>query len=342
MSRILIFVFLTSLISCKFDPSPNEVTRSFYYWKGNYRWSPWVQKTCSRLGVQRLYLRFFEIRPSNVGLPVFAAPVNIDFTGMPTQVEVVPTIFVFQTLFHKLSPEANKALAENTIATIQQQAAGRPFHALQIDCDWTQGSKVGYFEFLRNLKNALPNVELSATIRLHQITYRSETGIPPVDRGMLMLYNLSDPTQYRTTNSIFDAQEAKRYLRRQSAYPKPLDLALPLFSWGLQFRGGRFQGFLRDQNRETLDALTFLAHTSQKNIYRVRVDTVFQDLYLRPGDRVRLESVTNQDLEKAIDLAKGVFPPQDTRALAFFQLDSFTLAPYSHEHLEKIFRQFRH
>jgi hypothetical protein len=337
MSRILVVIFLTSLISCQLDHSPNEVTRSFYYWKGNYRWSPWVQKTCTELGVQRLYLRFFEIRPNNIGLPVFAAPVKIDFAGMPAQVEVFPTIFVFQSLFHKLSPEANKALAENTIATIRQQAAGRAFHALQIDCDWTQRSKVGYFEFLRNLKTALPGVELSATIRLHQITYRSETGIPPVDRGMLMLYNLSDPTQYQTANSIFDAQEAKRYLRRQSVYPKPLDLALPLFSWGLQFRGGRFQGFLRDQNRETLDALTFLAHTSQKNIYRVKVDTVFQDLYLRPGDRVRLESVSNQDLEKAIDLAKGVFPPQDTRALAFFQLDSFTLASFSHEHLEKIF-----
>lgn len=341
MSRILAFLFLTSLISCKFDPSPNEVTRSFYYWKGNYRWSPWVQKTCSELGVQRLYLRFFEIRPNGAGIPVFAAPVKIDFAGMPTQVEVVPTIFVFQTLFHKLSPEANKVLAENTIATIQQQAAGRPFYELQVDCDWTQRSKVGYFEFLRNLKTALPGVKLSATIRLHQITYRAETGIPPVDRGMLMLYNLSDPTQYQTANSIFDAQEAHRYLRRQSPYQLPLDLALPLFSWGLQFRGGQFLGFLRDQNRETLDALTFLAHTSQKNIYRVKVDTVFQDLYLRPGDRVRLESVTNQDLEKAIDLAKGVFPPQDTRALAFFQLDSFTLASFSHEHLEKVFHQLR-
>ncbi len=339
MFRIFYCSLLFFVFSCHANHNQPIILRSFYYWKGVFHWNGVVQKNCDALEINRLFLRFFEIRPNPMGLPAFSAPVKLDFAGMPADVAVVPTVFVFQSLFRKIDDEANQALAKETAAYIYRQANGRFFSAVQIDCDWTQTSKAGYFTFLRHLKKALPTVQISATIRLHQIKYRSETGIPPVDRGMLMLYNLSDPTNYATANSIFDAREAQKYLRHQSPYPKPLDLALPLFSWGLLFRAGRFQGFLRDQNRQTLETLAFLAHTSQKNIYRVKVETVFQELYLRPGDRVRLETVSFKDLEAAVDLAKGVFPPQDTLALAFFQLDSITLASYSHEHLEKIFHR---
>ena len=48
---------------------------------------------------------------------------------------------------------------------------------------------------------------MSATIRLHQVKYRADTGVPPVDRGMLMAYNLLPPDQAGERSSILDNRE---------------------------------------------------------------------------------------------------------------------------------------
>jgi hypothetical protein len=68
--------------------------------------------------------------------------------------------------------------------------------------------------------------------------YRERTGVPPVDRGMLMFYNMGKLSAEPGARSIYDADAAERYLARVGEYPLPLDLALPIWSWTVQVRDG--------------------------------------------------------------------------------------------------------
>jgi hypothetical protein len=63
------------------------------------------------------------------------------------------------------------------------------------------------------------------------VKYRERTGVPPVDRGMLMFYNMGRFSADPEARAIFDLESARRYLARISSYPLPLDLALPMWSW---------------------------------------------------------------------------------------------------------------
>ena len=77
---------------------------------------------------------------------------------------------------------------------------------------------------------------LSATIRLHQVKYYKQAGIPPVDRGMLMFYNMGKLNALTAENSIYNSNDAAGYIETVDDYPLKLDLALPAFSWAVHFR----------------------------------------------------------------------------------------------------------
>lgn len=96
-------------------------------------------------------------------------------------------------------------------------------------------TKNNYFLLLKELKNNL-NKNISSTIRLHQIKYFNKTGVPPVDYGVLMYYNMSSLGDFNTKNYILDNNEAKKYHYNFENYPLKLKLALPLYSQAVQFR----------------------------------------------------------------------------------------------------------
>ena len=97
---------------------------------------------------------------------------------------------------------------------------------IQIDCDWTDSTRNRFFRFTRTL-GKLAHAEhslISATIRLHQIKYFERTGIPPVDRGVLMFYNMGKLAAASERSSIFNTEDAEKYTSRLSQYPLPMDL----------------------------------------------------------------------------------------------------------------------
>src|SRR5690606_5738679 len=87
---------------------------------------------------------------------------------------------------------------------------------------------------------------LSVTIRLHQVKYLAAAGIPPADKGLLMVYNIDNLRNVKVENSILNTQSAKSYLEKVGAYPLPLDVALPIFQWTLLFEAEQLKGILRD------------------------------------------------------------------------------------------------
>lgn len=188
---------------------------------------------------------------------------------------------------------------------------------VQIDSDWTPGTRAAYFRFLELLKKQLPaHFTLSCTVRLHQFRDREKNGIPPVDRGMMMVYNVADPTQKNTQNAIFDASLIKGYLKGNQ-YPIPLDWALPLFSWSVWFQQDRFMALINDLEKEVVQKNPWTFQHQEGNRYTLLKDTVIGPHYLREGDWIRVESPDITALEQVTEHIRTQFRP-DQCTIAFF------------------------
>jgi hypothetical protein len=146
---------------------------------------------------------------------------------------------------------------------------------------------------------AVKKIKLSATVRLHQVKYRSETGVPPVDRGMLMVYNVEPVQKLQTANSIFNPAVVKDYLQDSEGYPLPSDVALPIFSWGVVFQGNRFIGLVNQLGKEDLRERKIF-RKRDRNLYEVLKDTEVRGVRLYHGDTVRVENAASRDVMTVI------------------------------------------
>ncbi|MCT7554347.1 hypothetical protein [Aliarcobacter butzleri] len=181
------------------------------------------------------------------------------------------------------------------------------FDEIQIDCDWSLSTRANYFNLLEDLKEKL-NKKISATIRLHQIKYYTKTGIPPVDYGVLMYYNMSNIGDFNTKNSILDNEIAKKYHYNFDVYPLKLKLALPLYSQAIQFREEKaislFEGVEEKDFNNDFEKL-------ENNRYKVLNSHYFKGRYIYKDDIFRLENSNEQDIKIALkdflDLSKNKY-----------------------------------
>jgi len=106
---------------------------------------------------------------------------------------------------------------------------------------------------------------------------------------MLMYYNMGEVRAWEESNSILNLEAAEPYLNGK-AYPLPLDLALPLFRWGVVFREGKMIRLINNLSAEALaDRTRFFPMTPDR--YEVQKGTFLQGHYLYQGDFIRLEAV---------------------------------------------------
>ena len=212
---------------------------------------------------------------------------------------------------------------------------------IQFDCDWTQKSKVKYFDFLQDIKTQLQgsSILLSSTIRLHQIKYFEETGVPPVDRGALMFYNMGNLEDITAENSILDLSIAKEYLNNFEKYPLALDVALPVFSWGVLIREGKMIKLINNlQSFDLKDESRF--SKIDKTHFEVIKSTYLQGYYLYKEDEIRLEKASIEQLQESADLLSSVIGDSDLTVI-FYHLDSIVINNYPNEALEDIANRFR-
>jgi hypothetical protein len=183
-----------------------------------------------------------------------------------------------------------------------------------------------------------PQAQLSATIRLHQIKYADKTGVPPVDKGLLMFYNMSDVKNMATKNSILDNKEGAKYVRSRQKYSLPLDFALPIFEWSVAFQKNQFAGIYSNINSLNINTLSFLKK-EKENTYICVKDTLWNDIYLRPGDSFRHESVTEEDLKIAAKICTEI-TNQSNPNIIFFHWDKNNLLHYENSIFQKTVSYF--
>lgn len=336
MKHCTVLVLLLSLAACR-QPEHTTPAISFYYWKTTFRLSNAERATLQKHHVSTLYVRYCDIAVRQ-GQPVPVSPIVFQ-EAPPDSVAIVPVVYIKNEVM--LHPNLDvAALAQKLLRYIDQINTGDSIqtHELQIDCDWTLTSRDTYFRFLDQLKQQSTK-RLSATIRLHQVKYYATTGLPPVDRGVLMYYNMGR-IGAGPARSVYDRPTAEAYLNTISAYPRPLDVALPIFSWGIHLRDNKVIGLLQKTDKATFATDP---HFEQKTppFFEVKENVLKLGKYFKQGDRVKVEAITADDLhEMADDLAGELaHPPTE---IIFYDLDTFNLNHYNHEKdlLEDVSRTF--
>lgn len=344
---IKIFVsltFLVAYISCESKSATTPVAINFYHWKNQLNISSSENAFLKALDSKKLYLRFFDVDWDFNQKD--AVPVSVlSIKNIPgTTVEIVPAVFITNRTFLNLPAERIDQLANrlfNKIESLTTQFSHLSIAEVQLDCDWSPKTRINYFIFLKKVKTLFNqnNWNLSVTIRLHQLKFPKKTGIPPADRGVLMCYNVDDVIEWNTENSILDEEVTYTYLSNHPDYPLPLNVALPVFRWGVLFRDGKMIKLLNGLDQQELTDSVFYQQTKPSR-YKIRKSTYLHGHYLYPGDKIRLEKTTIPQLEAvAIQLA-ATLPTTKQREIIFYHLDTMIVNTYSVADFNKIARIF--
>jgi len=336
------FFVLTVCSLCSCQRNHHTVTRAFYYWKTTYNPTTYELNALQQLQVQKMYIRLFDVDWSNATKQAYPVATIRMPDAKGTTFDFVPVIFITQKTLTNLSAKNIPELSEriNSLAqAVCSQSAIRPTE-IQIDCDWTAKTKDAYFQLLTALKTQpfFSGKTLSCTIRMHQVKYTTSSGIPPVDKGLLMCYNMGNMKKPGTHNSILDADVAKSYLSGIDRYPLPLDIALPLFSWSILFRDKQFVGILRDVYPPALEG-SGLFRKLDANRFQCMQDTVWQGYTLAKNDLIHFEEPSQSTIaEIAAYTAKRV--GNEKLNVIFFSCDSITLSKHSVHDLEAVYDSY--
>lgn len=335
MFKLLKFFYFLHLLLAACQEAPRR-TIAFYHWQTTFLSSPSENRYLDSLSCDKLYLKFLDIARAAGEIKPYTL-LDIRDTASLGGKTIVPVVFIANAVFENIAPEKIGWLAQKTgialrsIAGQCPNSCQSPFHGegyreIQFDCDWTPSTQAAFFTFLQQVRAQLPpKTLLSATIRLHQYKFPKNTGVPPVDRGMLMFYNTGDIDDLEAGNSIFSPQDAEKYvLGAPKRYPLPLDLALPLFSWTLVYRGETLWKIIPgevDLSENPCVQQTNAAAENQPARYQVLCGTFLGGHYLRPDDWLRSETMRPASLAAATALAAKTDLARDA-SIAFFHLDS--------------------
>lgn len=316
---------------------PKNVKLAYYYWNSKFELNVRQNAMLAQSNAP-LYLHVFDVdAPDGKRLIPLAELSNFTATDVR---KIIPVIYLTQKGLNGLRETDIDTLSKRMIIKAENVTGQtrQKWHELQIDCDWTESNQRKYFALLRSIKKELSSVSLSATIRLHQIKFLEKTGVPPVDRGMLMFYNAGNIKTLKTENSIYSSTNMMPYLDRIDAYPLPLDYALPAFTWGLLYRMGRIQQIL-DENQLTSILKSGMFTRLNPHLYTVNTSGFLDGVYFFEGDQIKIEQIDAKVCEEsAVQLASCV--KNNNFTLCFFQLGSPTLLKYSNAEIKKILAAF--
>lgn len=312
-----LYLLLVLLGACNYKDTPPE--QALYCWKTQVQFSAEEADFVKNNRIERLYIRYCDVGLRD-NAPVPIAPVDIDTLSLQGKT-VIPVVYLKNEIFTPELTEGNSTyistLAHKLGDYIEQ--INRYYRLrvseVQFDCDWSLSTKQAYFSMLEAFKKEYP-YQLSATIRLHQVKYREETGVPPVDYGVLMYYNMGRITA-TGANSIYDRSTALRYLGKLREYPLPLDIALPMFAWGVHSADGQVLNLVGGLTHAQAQAISTLVRIDASDIYKVAEQTYYKGRVWQAGDLIKIEEVSDaQRKEMLADLRE--YSSQPIRRVIWF------------------------
>lgn len=254
-----------------------------YFWRTDLRLDSTEWAFLQRYRINKVYCRYFDVVIDEEGAePKPNATIGFSCT-LPDSIELIPTIYITEDCMH----QAHQGLAEKIVKRIRQMNETndiKHISEIQIDCDYTLKSRKNYYEFLKEVKQAWGQT-LSTTIRLHQLSMEA----PPVDYGVLMIYNTGDPRKWEERNPILDIRDVQPYLKRLDSYPLPLAAAYPVYQWVRMIRNIRIEHtvgadeILRvkeavEKERSSLKNVIVTYHLDKDNINRYKPET-YEEIY---------------------------------------------------------------
>ena len=315
MKTLRFLCFLLLVFSCS---KKQEHPYTFYYWKTKLALNSDEKKALGHTSVPYLYTRFFDIDKSGEKfLPVGVITKDQSFK---IQQQIVPVVFITNRSFLYIKKEEISFLARSINELVNKKITYYDLNSaaeIQIDCDWTVGTRDDYFAFLKELKK-ISEKKITSTLRLHQVKDKTTMGIPPVDKAYLMCYSTSSPLENSDKNSILDVNILKSYLAHIDQYPiRKIEVALPIYSWGI------VTNYLG--KHKLINALSEkdLQHPDFKKIsdheIEILKDGFYFGNYMNKGFRIKVESISRNDLAEVIDfLDKKI----NHYSIIYYQLDS--------------------
>ena len=254
-----------------------------YFWRTDLRLDSTELAFLQRYHINKVYCRYFDVVIDEEGAePKPNATIAFSST-LPDSIELIPTVYITEDCMH----QKHAGLAEKIVKRIRQMNETNDIKhvsEIQIDCDYTSKSRKNYYEFLEEVKQAWGQT-LSTTIRLHQLSMEA----PPVDYGVLMVYNTGDPRKWEERNPILDIRDVQPYLKRLDSYPLPLAAAYPVYQWVRTIRNIRIEHtvgadeILRvkeavEKERSSLKNVIVTYHLDKDNINRYKPET-YEEIY---------------------------------------------------------------
>ena len=303
----LLLVTFTMFCSCSSEYKTNfshSEKNSVYYWKTVFAPDSSDFAYIRQHNIGRIYLRMFDVSVDNLAYgdkTVPNASVRIPeetyciLKDSLNSVEFVPTVYITLNALKEAKGHEGR-LAKNIVTRVKNMCSYNALpnvSGLQLDCDWTTSTERSFFSLCDSVRYEIKQENLkwnlSSTIRLHQLSRET----PPVDYGVLMVYNTGNFSDPDADNSILNEKDIMPYLKHLDDYPLHLDVAYPTYSWQLLFHKRQFVGLLNGV--EVFDTTKFKP-SSRHHTYKCLEDYPYKEMIIRKGDEIRVETSEYQDI----------------------------------------------
>lgn len=314
MKYLIGICFCFLLLQCA---EPKKHQHTYYYWKTKLALDEVEKIALTEAEIPFLYVRYFDV--DKIGSEFQPVGVITKNEIFETNKKIVPTIFLTNRSLLNIKPDEIPFLAKSILDLIQKKNTElqlQPSNEIQIDCDWTAGTKADYFAFLEELKK-LSGKKITSTLRLHQVKDKKEMGVPPVEKVYLMCYSTSSPLENSTKNSILDFSLMKNYTAKLEDYPiKNMSIALPIYSWGIITNHVGKHKLINALSSEDLntDGLKKIS----TNEAEVEKDGFYFGYFLNKGFHIKVEEITADQLKETTAYLDKKVKNYD---IVYYQLD---------------------
>ena len=349
-SIIYLLLFLAAMCSC----SPHDGSdfnhiecNGVYYWKTVLELSPNDYNFMDRHKIYRIYLRMFDVTAESSSYTsstfervVPNASMRMSLNNYRVTIDSLNSMFIVPVVY--ITVDALKAakgqegeLASHIVERVRRMCNYNDFidvEGLQLDCDWTAATEQSFFALCDSARVQIAQKDLkwslSSTIRLHQLARKA----PPVDYGVLMVYNTGNFSDPNVRNSIIDIDDAEQYLDYLDDYQLHLDVAYPTYSWQLLFRNIKFLGLMNGVNVTDTTRFTKFG----KNSHRALCDIVHNGKIIRKGDVVRTEKSTSSEVQAVKEAIERHLSGRK-HCNIIFHFDQQNLSNYTANEIDKIY-----